>query len=455
MTATPDKETQPLNPTRLMHMGLIVLYLIVTITASLLIFKWVRETVSASEMLPTFTLGEKGPSPNVEYAEGQVLPEWTGTDRITVLVLGIDEREQEEGPWRTDTMMIATLDPVTMQAGLLSLPRDIWVEIPGYTSNRINTAHFIGDAYNYPGGGPALAMETVYHNLAIETDYYVRLNFHGFVNLVDEIGGLDIEVEETIDDPYYPDYNYGYDPLHIEAGLQHLDGETALKYARTRHSPNGDFDRARRQQQVVMAILEKVTSPGMLPQLIANASELYATVEDSVDTDFKLDQMIALAGLASKLDREQLRFAVLDETCTESGETPDGAQVLIPIPERMREKRAYIFGIDNGTSEATADPVSVSVLNGTERAGLAGTVADYLSANGFPMTGFDNADRQDYAVSMIILNRDKPESAAQIATLLKLPETAVVRSDEEDLTAEYDIVVILGADYTPVTDLAQ
>ena len=109
-------------------------------------------------------------------------------------------------------MILATLDPVTMRVGVLSIPRDLWVHIPGYTENRINTAHMLGDAYDHPGGGPALAVETVEYNLGVEIDYYVRFNFQAFVEAVDRIGGIDIDVPEDINDPQYPDYNYGYDP---------------------------------------------------------------------------------------------------------------------------------------------------------------------------------------------------------------------------------------------------
>ncbi len=409
----------------------------------LFIFTHVRRMVAASEVLPSFTGGNQ-PSPNVGYEEGTTLPTWTGTDRITILLMGIDEREQEEGPWRTDSMMVVTLDPVTMKAGVLSIPRDIWVEIPGYESGRINTAYFLGDLTDYPGGGPALAMETIRHNFAIPVDHYVVINFHAFVALVDEIGGIDIDVPETIDDPYYPDYNYGYDPLHIEAGHHHFDGEMALKYARTRHSGHGDFDRARRQQQVAMAILEKVKQPDVLAYLVARAPKLYETLQASVRTDLKLDQIIALGVLASKVEPEDIRFAVVDESCTLPYTTPDGAMVLVPIRERMREKRDYIFWLTDEGGEETAE-AQVSVLNGTEQVGLAASTAQYLEENGIPVARYDNADRQDYADSLVIINRDHETTAEKILRLLGLPDSALVHGDNP--AAEYDITVILGQDY--------
>ena len=172
---------------------------------------------------------------------------WDGKSRVNLLIMGLDARDLEATAPRTDSMILFTMDPVNLTAGMISIPRDLWVEIPTSGYGRINTAHYLGDLYDYPGGGPALAALTVERNLGIHIDYYVRINFEAFVTFVDEIGGIDIEVPETIDDPLYPDNNYGYEPLYIEAGLQHFYGDMALKYARTRHSGNGDFDRARRQ----------------------------------------------------------------------------------------------------------------------------------------------------------------------------------------------------------------
>ena len=135
---------------RLLQIALVLLYLVVTVVGALLVYTRVRAEVARSELLPDFTLGEQqtGEGANVARVEGQTLPVWQGKDRITVLILGIDERAQTEDFWRTDTMILATLDPVTMKAGVLSIPRDLWVPIPGFTENRINTAHAIGDAYD-------------------------------------------------------------------------------------------------------------------------------------------------------------------------------------------------------------------------------------------------------------------------------------------------------------------
>lgn len=427
--------------------GLALIFLAITVVIGLLFVPVAQDAFS--RIVPLSGLGGAGEesSPYVERKRGQLIPMWIGTDRVTILLLGVDERQQEQGPSRTDTMMLLTLDPTTLQAGVLSLPRDLWVPLAGdYGQGRINTAYYYGEIYDYPGGGPALAMETVEYNLGVPVQYYLRINFQGFIELVDLIGGIDIYVEQTIDDPRYPDNNYGYDPLYIEAGQHHFDGEMALKYARTRHASN-DFDRAHRQQQVLLAILDQITRLDILPQLATNADEIFATLEDSVSTDLQLDEMLALGGLALKVNRDEIRFGVLDTTCVQSWTTETGAQVEVPIRERVREVRDYIFGMTAAGDEQIVEQeaATLALLNGTSRPGLASTAGQYLQENGLTVARIDNADRQDYSASRIVLNRPKPATAAQLLELLGLPQSAVVNS--ENPTATEDIVVILGADY--------
>ena len=217
------------------------------------------------------------------------IPEWAGTERVNILLLGVDLRCDEEGPTHSDTIIVATIDPVSQSAALLSLPRDLWVEIPNFGANRINQAYFLGQAYELPGGGAGLAVETVEAFLGIPIDYYLAVDFKAFVDFVDMMDGVVIDVPERIEDPNYPDNCYGYDPFTIDAGQQRLDGATALKYARTRVTFGGDVDRAGRQQQVILAVREQATQLNSLPQLLFNAPQLWRSFQDNVDTDLKLD----------------------------------------------------------------------------------------------------------------------------------------------------------------------
>ena len=381
------------------------------------------------------------------------VPTWTGVERVTVLLLGIDERHQETGPFRTDTMLVLTVDPAAKTAGILSIPRDLWVTIPTMdTEGKINTAHFLGDAYNYPGGGPALAVETVKQELGIPVDYYVRFNFDSFEQVIDAIGGVDICVAETIDDPTYPAFdNYGFDPLHIDKGCQHMGGALALKYARTRHTGT-DFDRAKRQQQVILAARDKVTKQNMLPQLVAQAPTLLDELQKSVRTNLTLDQMIQLAKLATQIDPKNIKQATIDENMVVAYNTPtDPPQnVLVPIRDKIRELRDQFFNSvpaanPIGTASApTASAARIRLENGTHVNGLAARTRDRLTAQGFDVVEIDSADRFDYAKSQITSYTADTSAAAAVAQALDLPASSIMTSTA---SSTIDLKVILGGDY--------
>ncbi len=206
--------------------------------------------------------------------------------------MGIDRRPGETGlAYRTDTMMLVSLNPTTQQIGILSIPRDLYVNLPGYSApQRINTALALGEQQR-AGFGPTLAMQTVQGNLGMGVNTYVIADFTTLIKLVDTIGGIDVNVPAPITDYEFPDMNYGYSPLVLQAGLQHMDGNTAQKYARTRHG-SSDFDRAQRQQQVLFAIRDRILNLNAVPQLIIQAPSLYASLSQNIYTDLTLDQMI-------------------------------------------------------------------------------------------------------------------------------------------------------------------
>ncbi len=193
------------------------LFLLATAFSAYLVYTTVRDVVAAwdasTEGGPVVINPDPTAGTNTAFATataGQAaisfLP-WNGTDRVTVLVMGIDQRSGDtDTAYRTDSMMLLTLDPVGLTAGMLSIPRDLYVEIPGFPDrDKITTANFKGDAYRLPGGGAQLAMDTVELNMGIRVDYYVRVNFTAFETFIDQIGGIDVNNPETIDDPLSPD----------------------------------------------------------------------------------------------------------------------------------------------------------------------------------------------------------------------------------------------------------
>ena len=262
---------------------------------------------------------------------GVPLPDYETKDRVNVLLLGIDKRPNEAIS-RTDTMILITVDPNAKTAGMLSIPRDLWVSIPGYDEDRINKAYYLGDLNEYPGGGAALAMKTVQYNLGVPVHFYAQIDFQGFRDIVDTLDGIEINVPQTIDDPNYPDSNYGYDPFYIEAGLQTLTGYDALRYARTRATPGSDFSRARRQQQVLLALRDKALRIGIIPKI----PELWNTMSGTVETDLQLVDILELAQLADEIEVGDIQTGVIDTQYTVDYIVPDtGAQVLLPYREKI------------------------------------------------------------------------------------------------------------------------
>ncbi len=280
------------------------------------------------------SLEQTGPSDVPTLVPGQPTPTlvptsepWEGEERVNILLMGIDRRPGEAFISRTDTMMLVSLDPVTESASILSIPRDLYVLIPGHGRDRINTAFVYGSAGNNPVGGAALSMQTVEYNLGVPVHHYVLVDFSAVINGINALGGIDVNVPVAINDPTYPNMDYGYDPLYIPAGLNHFDGALALKYARTRHQDN-DFGRAARQQQVILAVRQKAAALGFTG-LIAQAGTLYDQVENGVRTDLSLEQMIRLATAANSIDSEDIRNDVLDYDYVSSYRTETGAQVLV------------------------------------------------------------------------------------------------------------------------------
>jgi LCP family protein required for cell wall assembly len=401
--------------------------------------------------LPPPIASESGAA--VPTISAEDLAPWSGQDRVTVLLLGIDQRCDEEGPTRTDTMMVLTADPVGLSAATLSLPRDLWVDIPGFGVDRVNQAHYLGEVYDYPGGGPVLAVETVEATLGIDIDFYVTVNFDAFVELVDLIDGIDIVNDEDIEDDTYPDNCYGYDPFYLEAGEHHLDGTQALKYARTRVTVGGDVDRATRQQQVILAVREKVMQLNQLPLLLAQAPRLWQTFQRNVHTDMTLEEAIQLALLVPEIPRDSFQTAVINYDYVYTQTTPDGRQVLVPIRENIRSLRDQLFRppaiptpvIENLPVLAATEGARVAVYNGTPVFGLAGSTQDYLEGKGINVAEIGNADSAAYRTTQIIDFGSHPNTTRYLTQLLSLPPLNVSNGTEP--TGDFDVLVILGNDW--------
>ncbi|MBI3944081.1 MAG: LCP family protein [Chloroflexi bacterium] len=244
--------------------------------------------------------------------------------QVTYLVLGLDRRSKDE-PTRSDGMMLVNVNVDRGQVSILSIPRDLWVMVPGHDDDRINTAFFYGELAGGETGGGNLAMQTVTQNFNVPVDHYVALDFQAFQTLVDDMGGVDINVPNAIRDDQYPDNNYGYKSIYIPAGEQHMNGETALQYGRTRHA-DSDLGRNQRQAQLAQAFIRAALQPKSLlrlPQLFSDAQEL-------VETDMTSRELVWSLLLARRVDPNSLIIRHIDETQVTRWITPQGADVLRP-----------------------------------------------------------------------------------------------------------------------------
>ena len=379
------------------------------------------------------------------------LPKWNGKTRITVLFLGLDYRDWEAGEIpRSDTMMLVTLDPLAQTVGFLSIPRDMWVEIPGFGHAKINTAYFLGEANKLPGGGPGLAMETVEQFLGVPVDYYALVDFMTFVDLIDEIGGLDLYVRQEVTISRIGE-NDSQEVLR--EGVQWLDGMQVLGYARSRYTEGGDFDRAKRQQDVIMAIRDQVVTWNMLPELIAKAPAMYQEVNQGISTNLTLEDMLKLANLGIQIPTENFTQRVIGPDMVYNGTSPDGLSIMIPIPDDIRGLRDQVF--TNAPISQTvvnsdlavlrqAEGARIAIHNGTQDGTLASRTAEYFRSQGLNVVEETNA-QNIYSASQITIYHGKPYTARYLTDLLGIPDSGVTFDFNPDNYA--DIVLILGNDW--------
>ena len=365
------------------------------------------------------------------------LPKWTRTEAVTLLLLGTDKRDGEEGPSRSDTMMLAMLDPASKHISLLSIPRDLWVNIPGHGENRINTAFFQGQSYDIPAGGPGLAALAVTYNFGVPIDYWATVDFRGFERVIDALGGINVDVPYEIVDPEYPDDNYGVMTVRFPAGEQHLDGVRALQYARTRHG-SSDFERARRQQQVVRAALDKVLSAEVLPKL----PRLARALSDSVQTNAEPDLILALAGFVRQSQAFTLDNRVIDESLASNYVTNSGAWVLLPDWPGIQALIQEMFAPRLAQGQPLAN-VGVRIENGTSLPGLAAQMGAFLQNQGAVITATidrgDNVDR-----TMLFVYAPAAEAVQYLISIYHLEQDQVATA--EGGPAQTHLTLILGWD---------
>lgn len=309
--------------------------------------------------------------------------------KTNVLLLGIDKRADEQYEvigangteqktcFRTDTMIVASYNYDSKRVTMLSLPRDMWVKIPAFgnfeaQSTKINAAYCFGDTYNYPGGGQALAAKVVSDYLGIPIHYTARVDFAGFQKAIDAVGGVDVNVERAFVDYQYPiegkenawPESARYKTVRFSAGLQHMDGQTALEYARSRHAAGvegTDFARSQRQERVITAFKNKVFSSQTLMSL-QTLTGIYSSLGESFSTTLPSDEVATAYKLAEGVNTSQVKTYSLDDRSNPGGllyappmDEYGGAYVLVPKSGSWDDIREFVQQIfsDQGYQQAS------------------------------------------------------------------------------------------------------
>jgi LCP family protein required for cell wall assembly len=353
---------------------------------------------------------------------------------LTFLVVGSDSRERLDdlaffgpaGGERGDVIMLVHLDQATGEARMLSIPRDLWVDIPGNGEGKINSA------YSY--GGPSLMVQTIRENLGIEVNHYVEVDFVGFIEMVDELGGIEMTFP-------YParDAKSG---LSVEAGTQMLDGEQALAFARSRKYQEyqndawvsvdaSDLGRTQRQQEVVRAILTEMKTPAS----IAEAGQIAGSMAEhmTVDAAFATSSVASLAWDF----RGVVTGSIDGQTLPVYGDSVNGASIVMAAEP---EASAMIDGFLSGVETIESAPLRVQVLNGNGIAGAASAMSERLAESGFEIAGVGNAEARDYATTTIVV----PDGSTAGDQIMGQIGFGVVQIGTVD--KGYDAVVIVGAD---------
>ncbi len=416
---------------------------------------------------PALNSGSKTPVPTVtsepDIPQEVEYPTWDGGSRINILFVGLrgGEPTEQDCPFCTDTLILMTVDPITKTAGMLSIPRDLWVNIPGFGYSRINTAWTLGRGSKLPGGGPELTMRTISHFIGVPVDYYVQVDFDTFVDIIDMIGGVDVYNNETLSlDPVYHGQEFPKVKLTC-CGMRHLNGKVALAYARCRHleqgCKNGDIGRAERQQKVIFGIREKMLDPENFPTLFAQAPQLYNKFSEGIHTNMSLNDALKLAVLVKDITKDNIKNKVIDNNAGVLDNVilaGQNASIIRPYTDKVRLLRDEIFTTSGALSPlATSDPTTlmqadearVRVLNGTSRPQLDTQTGEFLRQKGVDVTEYGTVKAQGRTT--IILYSPKLYALKFLLDVFEITRSPQILI-QPDPTQTVDIEIRLGADWT-------
>lgn len=371
------------------------------------------------------------------------------TDGITnILILG-KGGDNHAGGQLTDTIMLARIRSSDKKVALISIPRDLAVSVPGRGVVKINEAYTQGflnekDSSKKSDSGAKMAEQVVEKNFGVPIHYYIVVDFIGFKDMVDALGGVSVTVDKNLDDPYYPKDSIvngklvesdAYSPVHIKAGLQTMNGDTALKFARSRETTS-DFDRAARQQKVMLAVKEKMLSLGILSNPV-KLNDIFKSLASHIKTSFSANELNDLFSIAKDFNNSTTINKVIDNSASGLLVSSDtGSYQLEPKTGNFTQIQNFVKNIFDDQKTL---PVNIEVYNGSKTVGVAAKLAETLQKGGFTVTKVENSTTQ-YEKTVINDGTNSSDTYAKIKAIVGVAQ----KSSLDDKTK---ITIILGNDY--------
>jgi LCP family protein required for cell wall assembly len=372
-----------------------------------------------------------------------------GRNVTQFLLLGSDTAN-DRNAGRTDVMVVVAVDYDAGTVSMLSIPRDLYVHIPGHTAYRVNSAFGYGEQ-EAEGSGYALLIETLRYNLGLDIDYYARVNFNGFQRIIDDLGGVDIAVDCGIQDwrlaspELDPALEASWQMFTMPVGLHQFDGATALWYARSRRT-SSDFDRGRRHQVLLRAVWQRVRALDLFRQI----GDIYPQVLETVETNIPADVMIGLAAMAQQIDTARIAsYTFRPNIEVRSWRSPEGSSVQV-IEREAADRLIAQFFQPPTQSQLVQEEARIEIVNATGVADMAFVAAERLAWEGFTPTIAD-ASAQPRQVTHLydLTGQTKGSSVERLAAILRVEPEGVTRDPQTD--RDVDFCVVLGSSYYACT----
>jgi polyisoprenyl-teichoic acid--peptidoglycan teichoic acid transferase len=368
-------------------------------------------------------------------------------DIVNFLLIGSATYDSPNNPGLTDTLILVSVNRTAGTVSLLSIPRDLYVYIPGWRMHKINTAYFHAENSGLEGGGISLLRETIRYNLGFEIDFYARVDFNGFMQIIDALGGLDLSVDCAIQDwrliepGMDPRIEDNWEMFTLPMGVHRMNGDLALWYVRSRRSSN-ELDRGRRQQDVIRALWRHIRSQGLLDQL----PNIWGQVTQIVDTDITLPDLVGLIPLALTIDTSRLQsYRFREGIEIVAGESDEGSFIFNPQREAIIEM-AHLTVQPPTERQLVTEQAAIEIVNASNIVDLAQVAADRIASEGFvPRIVDEPQPLQDATVIYDYTGQTKGSSIQILQSALRLGISDVIFEPDPNRTVDFRIVI--GASY--------